>query len=267
LKNTIEYLKLNGVLQNDPRQITITGGGSLFIPLKKELENYFSSPVEALDLVRLKQLEIEETSRSQFDAQIMNTAVAAAMRISAGRKSFNFRQGEFEAKSGRLNFKGQLKWAAWIAGIIVLLAVVNQAFDYGLKTQRLNNIKKQISLIFKKNFPEAKNMIDPVQQLKSKLAENKKAFGFYEGLPDATAADLLKEISALISPSLDIIISDLNYESGIVSMKGEAKTIDEVSAVKNELSKSRYFKNVSMGSTSLSKDGGRVNFNLRIEVK
>lgn len=267
LKNTIEYLKLNGVLQNDPRQITVTGGGSLFIPLKKELENYFSFPVEALDLVRLKQLEIEETIRGQFDAQTMNTAVAAAMRISAGRKSFNFRQGEFSAKSGRLNLKEQLKWAAWIAGIIVLLAVVNQAFDYGLKTQRLNDIKKQISLIFKKNFPEAKNMIDPVQQLKSRLAENKKTFGFYEGLPEATAVDLLKEISGLISPSLDIIISDLNYESGIVSMKGDAKTIDEVSAVKNELSKSRYFKNVTMGSTSLSKDGGRVNFNLRIEVK
>jgi hypothetical protein len=38
-------------------------------------------------------------------------------------------------------------------------------------------------------------------------------------------------------------------------------------AVKNDLLKSRYFKNVTMGSTSLTKDGGKVDFNLRIEVK
>src|SRR5208337_1939185 len=88
LKNTIEYMKLNGVLRNEPAQIMTTGGGSLFIPLRKEIENFFSYPVEALDLVRTKQLDIEETIKSQFDPQIMNTAIAAAMRISAGRKSF-----------------------------------------------------------------------------------------------------------------------------------------------------------------------------------
>ena len=267
LKNTIEYMKLNGVLQNEPAQIIITGGGSLFIPLKKELEDYFSSPVEVLDLVRSKELEIEETIRSQFNPQIMNTAIAAAMRISTGQKSFNFRQGEFVAKNSGFNFKEQLKWAVVVSGIIIFLAIINQLADYVLKTQRLNNIKKQITQIFKKDFPEAGNMIDPVQQLKTKLAGNKKTLGFYEGLPEVTTVDLLKEISGMVSPSLNIVITDLNYENGIVLMKGEAKTIDDVSTIKNEFLKSRYFKTVTMGSTSLAKDGGKVDFNLRIEVK
>ena len=114
---------------------------------------------------------------------------------------------------------------------------------------------------------ELKSMIDPVQQLKTKLTENKKTFGFYEGLPEVTTVDLLKEISGMISPSLNIVITDLNYENSIVLIKGEAKTIDDVSAVKNDLLKSVYFKNVTIGSTSLTKDGGKVDFNLRIEVK
>ncbi|HUN54491.1 MAG TPA: pilus assembly protein PilM [Smithella sp.] len=267
LKNTIEYMKLTGVLRNEPAQIITTGGGSLFIPLRKELEDYFSCSVEALDLIRSKQLDIEENIRSQFDPPIMNTAIAAAMRMSAGRKSFNFRQGEFAANNASFNFKDQLKWVSWTAGIIIFLAIVNQFLDYGLKTQHLNNIKKQIAHIFKENIPEAKSMIDPVQQLKTKLAENKKTLGFYEGLPEVTTVDLLKEISGIISPSLNIVITDLNYENSMILIKGEAKTIDEVSAVKNDLLKSRYFKNVTMGSTSLTKDGGKVNFNLRIDVK
>ncbi|MCX5850039.1 MAG: pilus assembly protein PilM, partial [Deltaproteobacteria bacterium] len=175
LKNTIEYMKLNRSIQNDPAHIAITGGGSLFAPLRKELENYFSLPLDVINLVRMKQLEIEENIQRECPPQIMNTAIAAAMRIFTGRKSFNFRHGEFAAGNVRLDLKKQLKWAAVVTGIIFLLAAVNQFLDYDLKTQRLNNIKKQISLIFKKNFPEAQAMVDPVQQLKTKLDENKKS--------------------------------------------------------------------------------------------
>jgi Tfp pilus assembly PilM family ATPase len=267
LKNTIEYMKINGILQNQPAQITVTGGGALFIRLQKELENYFSCPVEVLDLISLKQLEIEEDVRSQMQPQIMNTAVAAAMRISSGRKSFNFRQGEFAAKNTGINLRKQLQWAAIAGGVIFLLAVFNQLLDYSLKTRQLNSIKKEITQIFKKSVPEANSMVDPLQQMKTKLAEDKKSFGFGEGLPEATTADLLKEISGMVSSSLDVVIDGFSYENKVILIKGEAKKIDDVTAVKNELLKSRYFSDVTMGSTSLTKDGGKVDFNLRIEVK
>jgi len=267
LQNTIEYMKINGVLRNEPARITLTGGGSLFEPLRKEMGHTFSAPVEMLDLVQIRQLGIEENIRKHFQPQLMNTAVASTLRISAGRKSFNFRQGDFTAQHTGLNLKKQSRWAAIIAGIIVVLMAVNQGLDYGLKTKHLNGIKKQIASAFKKNFPEAASMVDPVQQLKARLEDNKKTFGFYEGLPDTTVVELLKEISALVPPSINMILTGWTYENGIISMKGEAKTIDEITAVKNELSRSKYFKDVTMGTTSLTKDGGKVEFNLRIQVK
>jgi general secretion pathway protein L len=267
LKNTIEYMKLNGALQNDPAHITITGGCVLFVPLQKQLEKYFSLQPEVLDLVRLKQLEIEKNIEHKYSPQIMNTACAAAMRAFAGRKFFNFRQGEFAAKNAGLSIKEQLKWVAVVAGIIFLMAAVNQFLDYRLKTQRLAGIKKQISFIFKKNFPEAPVMIDPVQQLQTKLAENKKAFGFFEGTQNIPVVDLLKEISDLISASHDIVINNFQYENIVVSIKAQVKNIDDVSAVKNELLQSKHFKDVAIGSTSLAKDGGKVDFDLRIELK
>jgi Tfp pilus assembly PilM family ATPase/Tfp pilus assembly protein PilN len=267
LKNTIEFMKLNDILQSNLTQITITGGGCLFPPLKKEVENYFALPVETLDLARSKQIEIEGNLQGKYQPQIMNTALAAAMRIFNGKTSFNFRQGEFAAKNVRIKLREQLKWAAVVAGIIFFLAAVNQFLDYGMQAQRQNNIKKQISLIFKKNFPEAQTMVDPVQQLKTKLAENKKTFGLYEGARDITVVDLLKEISGLISTSRDIVITDFSYENTAVLIKGQAKNIDDVSAIKNELAQSRYFKDVVMGSTSLTKQGTKVDFDLRIELR
>ena len=36
--------------------------------------------------------------------------------------------------------------------------------------------------------------------------------------------------------------------------------------IKNDLSKSKYFKNVVINSSSLDREGARVNFDLRIEL-
>jgi len=267
LKNTIEFMKLNDILQSDLTSITLTGGGSLFPPLKKELEDYFALPVETLDLAESKNIEIEGSLRGKYQPQIMNTALATAMRAFAGNTSFNFRQGEFAAKNTLINLREHLRLVAVVAGVIIFLVVVNLFLGYGLQNQRQNNIKKQISQIFKKNIPEAQTMVDPVQQLKTKLAENKKSFGLYEGARDIPVVDLLKEISGLIPTSQDIVITDFSYENTAVSIKGQARNIDDVSAVGKELAKSKYFKDVIIGSTSLSKQGTKVDFDLRIELR
>lgn len=267
IKNTIEYMKLNGVLQNDPVQMTLTGGGSLFAGLRKELENYFSIPVEVLDLIKTAKLEVEETARLSCVPPMMNTALAAALRTFKGRKSFNFRQGEFASRHVQLNVRENFKWAAILAGIILSLAIVNQLLDYGLKTRRLNNIKNQISLTFKKNFPGPGVMVDPVQQLRTKLDENRNTFGLDGGSSKLSVLDILKEISSLVPPSLNIVISNLSYEDKTVAIRGEAKRMDDITALKYELLKSGYFKDVKMGSTSLVKDGGKVDFDFRIELK
>ena len=66
-------------------------------------------------------------------------------------------------------------------------------------------------------------MIDPVQQLKTKLAEIKRLLVFTKDCRKSTTVELLKEISSLVSSSFDIVITDLSYENTVVSIKGEAK--------------------------------------------
>ncbi len=266
LKNTLEYLNLNGLLKQEPADIIYSGGGSLFAPLIEELKKTFSCPVMPLNLLQKNNLEIEESMKASCHPLLMNTALAAALRFSSRRSSFNFRREEFAAPRGKLDFQQQKKWAVAVGGILIALAVVNQLLDYHLKRQQFQNIKKQMTYIFKKDFPEARQMVDPVQQLQAKLEENKKNFGFLEKFPEATAADFLKEISAKIPPSLDVVVHSFSYDSGVIALQGEAKDSNEVSAVKNALAQSPLFQDVAIGQTALAKNGGRVDFNLRITV-
>ncbi|HDQ03444.1 MAG TPA: hypothetical protein ENN23_02570 [Deltaproteobacteria bacterium] len=267
LKNTVEVMKISQALKKDPADILITGVGSLFASVRRELENYFSAPVSILDLANLRKIKIEENLKEKYQSQIMNTALAAALRVFSGRKSINFRQGEFAAKRKRFSAKEQLRWAAMIAAAIICLFIANQLLDFGLQARRLHVIKKQISFIFKKNYPDAPVMVDPLQQLKTKLAENRKVFGLQEGAREIAVADLLKEISRLVPSSVDMVISDFSYEGSVALIKGQTDSIDSVSRARNELMKSEYFKDVVMGQTSLKKDDAKVDFSLRIELK
>ena len=267
LHNTLELMKLNKTLLTDPAMITLTGGGAIFIPLQKELKDCFPQLIETPDLGSLFQIEIADNLKSTYNPQIMNAALAGALGLSAGVRSFNFRQGEFKSRTAGIRVKEHLRKAAIAVGAVLLLAIINQGLDYSLQARRLDNIKKEISSLFKKDYPEASVMIDPVQQLKTKLAENKKTFGSYSAGSEVTVLDLLKDISGLIPPSADIMLTNFNYESDVVSVKGQAKNIDAVSAAKTELMKSRYFKDVSITSTAFAKQGDKVDFDLRITLK
>jgi Tfp pilus assembly PilM family ATPase len=267
LQNTLELMKLNKTLKGDPAMITLTGGGALFIPLQKELKDCFPLLVETPDLCSLFQIEIADNLKNTYNPQIMNAALAGALGLSAGVRSFNFRQGEFKSRTAGIKIKEHLKKIAIVASVIVSLAIINQGLDYSLQARRLDNIKKDISFLFKKYYPEASAMVDPLQQLKTKLAENRKTFGAANAGADVTVLDLVKDISGLIPPSAFIMITNFSYEGEVVLVKGEAKNIDAVTAAKNELLKSRYFKEVSITSTALAKQGDKVDFDLRIILK
>lgn len=267
LANTVEFMQLNETLHSALAEILVTGGGSLFKPLGDDLEKTFGATVKTLDFGRSGQLKIDEELQSRYSSPIMNTALATMKRAFASRKSFNFRQGKFAAKSLRGNLGKQFQWVAIITGIILLLAAVDLFLDYQWQARQAGNLKSQISLIFKKHYPPPAVMVDPVAQLKTKLAEDKKKYAMDDGGSGVTILALLKDMSVFISPALDIIITHLHCENHILLLKGEAKKIDDVTRVKNELLKSKIFKNVTISSTALGKEGAKVNFDLRIELK
>lgn len=266
LANTVEFMRLSGALHGAPAEIKLTFGGSLLQPLVEELENTFGPSVELVDVSRLGQTRIDEKLRGDCLPQIMNTALANVQRVFAAHKSFNFRQGEFAAQNVFIKMRKQ--WSRWaiVAGIIMLLFVVDQTLDYRLQVQKATALKNSISLIFKKHYPQA-SMVDPAAQLRTKLTTDRKMYGLDDDALSVNVLEALKDLSGFISPSLDIVVTHYHYENKIVLLKGVAKKIDDVTSVKNELLKSKYFKNVAIGSTSLAREGSQVDFDLRIELR
>lgn len=266
LANTAEYLRLHQMLQTPLAQITVSGGGALYAPLCHHLEKSFGVPVDRLNLSSQNLAAVDDTAPRSAPPQILNTALACVKSAWSSKKSFNFRRGEFAAKNILTDFGTQLKRAAIVVAILLTLFCVSQALDYEAQSLQAKQLKKTIASILKKHAPSAVPMGDPVLQLKNKLAEERKTYGLDGASSGATVLELIRELSVRIPAERDIVVTHLHYENQLVLLKGEAGKIDDVTAVRDELSKSRYIQSVTLGATSLKKDGSKVDFDLRMEL-
>jgi len=266
LRNTRESLLWQGSLAHAPARIILTGGGSRTPGLAEGLAALFAVPVEPTNLVEMEGIEIDEALRQSWDPALMDQALALAARPMAKGRGFNFRQRASEARAGYGELRDRLKKGAVAALVVLILAGVEIGLDdYGDRL-RLAALKRDINTEFKRSYPDATQIVDPVAQLRGKIAEARKlSAGMGDAASAATVLDLLKELAGLVPT--DLLLTSLNLDGDVIGLKGEVRNFDAVDTVKKALANSKHFKTVAIGSTSMIKQGSAVEFDLKITVK
>lgn len=266
LSKTRTSLLWQGAIAQAPALVLLTGGGSRTPGFEAILTESFSAPVERADLLADGGIQIEETLRQSWDPAVMDQALALAARPMVKGSGFNFRQLASEARAGYGEFRDRLKKGAIAAVVILSLAVVEIGLDdYGSRLH-LASLKRDITTEFKKSYPDATRIVDPVAQLRGKIAEARKlSAGMGDVTTEATVLDLLKEISGFAPANL--LLTSFSLDGDAIGLKGEARNFDVVDTFKKAFVNSKYFKTVTIGSTGMMKQGGGAEFDLKVTLK
>ena len=268
VKRTLRLLELKDGLAVEPSKIFLTGGGALYSALREEMEEFFSVPVETVDLSAADNIRLEEKTKKNWIPMLMNHALALAARETKSATGLNFARGEFGPKRKYGKIKKDIGKAAALLFLILFLLGADSYTGYHYDRIYLDKLKDEITSVFKKTCPEVTRIVDPVQQLRVKIAEVKKVSTGSGGIgAKVTVLNVLKDVSRLIPASVDSLITSFVFDNDTVQIKGETDNFNTVDNIKNSLDKSRYFKDVTISSASLIKKGSRVGFNLRIELK
>jgi general secretion pathway protein L len=268
LDNTIEFMMLQGQLQEGPQRIYLTGGGALYAPLQDALSRHFAAPVEPPDLLAGGGIQCDLAVRSHWNPLIMNQALALAIAGHKTSQSFSFRIRDSKVRAAFGQLRGVLRWAAAVTAIFVILAAADIYLDYRYNRQRLDALKTEIMTLFKTYNPQATRIVDPVSQMKGSIIEARKvALGMAETRPGVTALALLKDISRLAPPAAELLLSSFVFEKDMILLKGQAKNFDAVDTLKKEFMKSTFFETVTIGGVALTKQGDKVEFDMRVTLK
>ncbi len=268
LANTMEYLQWSGSLKEGLGRLFLTGCGLLHHGLKECLADGLSLSAEIVDVAKLGEVALPEKIGKTWQPALMNQALALAITRYRKGQGFNFALQELDRQNRRAGLGRTLKWGMGVSAVATLLLFADAYLGYRYDQLRLDNLKKEIRVIFKTAAPEITRIVDPVQQFKVKIAETKKISAGLGGMESgATVLNILKDISTLAPPATEFLMSGFNLDGNRLVIKGTVKNFDAADVLKKELARSKYLTDLQIGATSLQKQGEKVEFDLRMTIQ
>ncbi|MBF0119961.1 MAG: PilN domain-containing protein [Desulfobacterales bacterium] len=246
--------------------VIITGHGLGDQSFEHEMTKSLELPVERLDGIRDINLIIHNTKASAWVPEKMDNALALSCTEIANISTINFRRGEFAPKTQWALYKKDFIKIAAMFLVVLVLMFSNLIISTYTMEKTLKNLKNQIYTTFRTSFPEVKNIVDPIQQMKLKIEENKKKSLLpIESETNIKSIDILQVISVYIPIVIDVDMDRLVSGPENVIISGSTDTFNSVNDIKNRLEQADMFKKVTI--TNADQSGNRVNFKLTIDLK
>jgi len=245
----------------------ITGCGIDDLGFDKDMEQALGFPIERVDILRFADILKQQPPPPSWVPFLMDNALSLALMEIEGAKGFNFRKGPFALKKFWEENKKNLIQTGVFFALVLLLGWFNVFLDSYFLEKRLTRLNHQITDIFTSTFPEVKNIVDPVQQMKIKMLEAKKN----ALLPGDTenqmrAIDILNTISNAIPKDMDVTLNRFVMGPESINISGDTDSFNSVDSLKSKLEQADIFKKIIISAANIDKSDNRVRFKLKVNL-
>ncbi|MFQ5456099.1 MAG: type IV pilus assembly protein PilM [Nitrospirota bacterium] len=152
------------------------------------------------------------------------------------------------------------------AGILVIILLLSNLYlKYYIADIRVKGLKEEIRGIFKKQFPDVKNIVNEIHQIKGKIKELKRDVSVL-GNSDFTILNILKELTESIPDDTKIDIHDLTIDNDKIRIEAETDSFESADKIKNEFNKIGFIKDVNISDAKVSADQTKVKFRINITI-
>jgi general secretion pathway protein L len=267
IKLTMQGFRAESGRDERPEKTYITGSGSLVESTKVILQKSLDLPVSMVDLKSMEDnIQLSAHLSSLWNPSLMDNALALALRDTKKGKNFNFRREEFQVKTQFVKLKKEFIHASIYLAIISILLAVNLGVDYIDLKKRTANLDGQIKEVFTQTFPEIKNIVEPMHQMKTQIDELKKSAGSAPGInTKKTILDLLSDISKRIPKSLEMKVDRMVVDQDGIQLKGTTDNFNTVDSIKKGLEESPLYSDVVIASANLDRSGKGVRFEIKMQ--
>lgn len=267
IRRTLYALEKIIGLDFEPDGGFITGCGIDDLGFDKDMEQALGFPIERVDILRFADILKQQPSPPSWVPFLMDNALSLALMEIEGAKGFNFRKGPFALKKIWEENKKNLIQTGVFFVLLLSLGWFNIFLDSYFMEKRLARLNHQITGIFTSTFPEVKNIVDPVQQMKIKIQEAKKN----ALLPGDTekqirAIDILNTISKAIPKDMDVTLNRFVMGPEGVNISGDTDSFNSVDNIKSKLEQADIFKKIIISAANIDKSDKRVRFKLKVNL-
>jgi hypothetical protein len=197
----------------------------------------------------------------------MDSALALVLNELSGFDILNFRQGRLAVEKAWGEHKRDILKTGILAGVVVVLFFVNSMIEYYALKRQVETKRMEVVEIFKSTFPEVKNIVDPVHQMRLEVETAGKEISSPGEFEDSIRRiDILNDISRFIPAESDVELISIVIGSDNMVISGNTDTFNTVDDMKSGLEKAEAFSSVSISSANMDPSGKRVRFKLKVTL-
>lgn len=215
--------------------------------------------------------EAADPEISFSDQEISAEFIPAVLLAQAEKKAtkqggFNFRTGSYAPRGQLEMMKKKLVAAAVLLVLCLLVLGGTGYFNYQSKATQASLLKQQLEDVYRQTIPNAKTIVDVPLQMQSHLKELKQQALLLGVGGRVTALSSLEALSSLIGRDIKNDLKEMTYSGDQIKLDGYTDSFDSVNRITQAIGKSPLFGNVEISEAKMAANGGRVDFQLQIEL-
>ena len=248
-------------------KLYISGGGARLNNLDRFLNAELNMDIETFSIPNdfLQKLQGGEDANYTLATGIGLALCGARKKHAVG---LNFKKGEqISRKETKVNVGKTIYIIAAIISVIILgFADFYSKFQY--RQDRYDAVKAEMRKVYMEAFPEAKNIVDEVQQSKSAVEELRKKVEALGGGSKGviTSLDTLNTLSEKVPKDMQVDVDDIMIDKNKIRVQGETDSFESVEKLKKEFETVSFFKKVDVSDAKLSADQKKVKFRIIIDM-
>ena len=251
----------------DPSKILLSGSEIDRETLNREIENSMGIMVTPVDMFKDVNLKLNISSDEPFDSVNMNNALSLAVVEILGIRTINFYGEHSIIKKYWEEYKNDFIKSGLITAFVLVLAIFNILFEAHFFQKEMNQLNRQIAFIFQSTFPDVTRIIDPLQQMKARVDQEREKNMFTGEIEEKILnIDILNEISSRIPKEQDVEIKNFVRGEDSLIISGNTDSFNNVDDIKGRLEHAEILKNITISSANLEKSSNRIQFKLKIDL-
>jgi general secretion pathway protein L len=251
----------------EPSTLCISGEGIDANVLKHKLEPFMNVSVKPVNILD----DVMKTTRLAdgitYSHQNFNGALAMAALEIPGINMINFYGERTVFKRYWEENKNDIVKTSSITLLVFIIFMFNVLLEARQLDKSIRSINQQITLIFQSTFPDVTKIVDPVQQMRTKIQDTKGKSSYAGEIEDVKLnIDILNEISQLVPDPIDVEFTQFIRGDENILISGDTDTFNAVDEIKGRLEKSKLLKNITINSANLDAASNRVQFKLKVDL-
>ena len=222
--------------------------------------------VQSIDLQRWLP-RIEMNAEVDWQPHLMNEALALAILEAEQKPCPNFHRTSSPLRNYWSTYRPYVMVPAILLGIIIFIAASSTLIENYRLGKRVAALDAKLEKMFLSAFPGTRLTAPPLDLMKSKIKELKKAgSGSEKSVVQTRSIDVLLQLSQFIPENVEVTLSRMTIGPDEAMVSGETAAFNVVDDIKSRLAKSEMFKKITIASANMDKSGKRVLFKLKIDL-